>query len=282
MPLSAPGRRAELTQGNAIRWLADNEDGWTVAAQLIQNATILDVMQLTIDVGAYQVDETKEKPKVILAFDPATLLVDPTKPLGDPGQKPTAQSNPRAIDLADQRIERLILDRFQHGVDVRIQIPKISADPKIFLLGATAALAAGTGIFLLGTLATLHLDQDPSGVGARADRARRIAVGRPRPLGAVEQAEPEPRRTRPRAMVQECDRRLQHARRDQSGARAPIADALSFRHSRQDHDRPDAVRRRRHQERWEAGADHRLALHAGLLQFGRTCDRRAETRGRPQ
>lgn len=145
------GAPSRLTQGNAIRWLADNEDGWARVAELIQNATILDVMQLTIAVGAYQIDETKEKPKVILGFDPDPKhpLVDPTKPLGDPGQQPTANSNPRAIDLADQRIERLILDRFQHGVDVRIQIPKISADPKIFLLGASAALAAGTGIFLL-------------------------------------------------------------------------------------------------------------------------------------
>jgi phosphatidylserine/phosphatidylglycerophosphate/cardiolipin synthase-like enzyme len=145
------GSASRLTQGNAIRWLADNEDGWARVAQLIQNATILDVMQLTIEVGAYQLDETKEKPTVILAFDPDPdhPLVNPKNPLGDPGQKPTATSNPRAIDLADQRIERLILDRFQHGVDVRIQTPKISADPKIFLLGATAALAAGTGILLL-------------------------------------------------------------------------------------------------------------------------------------
>ena len=143
------GAASRLTQGNAIRWLADNEDAWARVAQLIQNATILDVMQLTIEVGAYQVDETKERPKVILAFDPDHPLVNPNDPLGDPGQKPTAASNPRAIDLADQRIERLILDRLQHGVDVRIQTPKISADPKIFLLGATAALAAGTGILLL-------------------------------------------------------------------------------------------------------------------------------------
>jgi phosphatidylserine/phosphatidylglycerophosphate/cardiolipin synthase-like enzyme len=142
------GEPSRFSERNAIRWLADNEEAWGRVAEVIKNATILDVMQLAIEVGQYQLDQTKEKPKTIVKFDP-TVLFDPTKPLADPSQPPTATSNPRAIDLTDQRIERMILACFQRGVDVRIQIPRMTADSKAFLLGATAALAAGTSIVLL-------------------------------------------------------------------------------------------------------------------------------------
>jgi phosphatidylserine/phosphatidylglycerophosphate/cardiolipin synthase-like enzyme len=154
------GEPSRFTQGNAIRWLVDNEAAWTHVADVITNATILDLMQLTFEVGDYQLDETQEKPKIILEFDPAHPLFDSTKSLADPNgliavdgvpkKKPTATSNPRAIDLADRRIERMILERFQHGVDVRIQIPRMSADPKALLAGTTtAAIAAGIAIFVI-------------------------------------------------------------------------------------------------------------------------------------
>jgi phosphatidylserine/phosphatidylglycerophosphate/cardiolipin synthase-like enzyme len=142
------GAPSRFTQGNAIRWLADNDVAWDRAATVIKGATILDVMQLAIEVGEYQADENREKPKLILGFDPDKALFDP-KDLADPGQAPTEGSNPRAIDAKDQRIERMILECFKNGVDVRIQIPRVTADAKVFGLGTATALAAGTAIVLI-------------------------------------------------------------------------------------------------------------------------------------
>ena len=44
------GVEQRVSHGNAIRWLADNVDGWEHAAKVVKKASTLDVMQLEIDV----------------------------------------------------------------------------------------------------------------------------------------------------------------------------------------------------------------------------------------
>ena len=93
-----------------------------------------------LEVGAYQVEETKEKPTVILAFDPDPdhPLVNPKNPLGDPGQKPSATSNPRAIDLADQLADY----RIGEGVEI-LYHQQESAGPTNDILFVVVRKAAG-------------------------------------------------------------------------------------------------------------------------------------------
>ena len=86
------GTASRKTSGNAVRWLADNEEGWSRVATVIANASqpqpgtsahvpALDVMQLTIDCAKFHADQgaTKgmllEQPLVVLQFDAASLLV---------------------------------------------------------------------------------------------------------------------------------------------------------------------------------------------------------------
>src|SRR6187397_449812 len=116
------GTASRKTSGNAIRWLADNEEGWSRVATVIGNASkpdpnnpshkpALDIMQLTIDVDEFHADQgsTKglllENPLVVLRFDPANALT---------------AANERDLNANDLRIERTILDAYRQGADVRI------------------------------------------------------------------------------------------------------------------------------------------------------------------
>ncbi len=151
-----PGQPNRLTTGNAIRWLADNESAWGRVADVIENASILDVMQLSIEVDKYDHEVTNENPKVVLKFDPSNPLLDP--------------NNPRAINLNDKRFERMILERYQQGVDVRILFPTMSYDKNILGLGL---VALGTGLFLamvapLAGIALIAIDALAIGGGVLA------------------------------------------------------------------------------------------------------------------
>jgi phosphatidylserine/phosphatidylglycerophosphate/cardiolipin synthase-like enzyme len=134
------GTPSRVTQGNAIRWLADNVDAWGHAAQVIRNATSqntsasprhLDVMQLQIDVD-FNRDPKKEQPLIVLDFDAK--------------DKPSGQL--LALQPTDGRIEQLFLAASKRGVDVRIQIPRMSIDSTApVFVGIAAALVAGALVF---------------------------------------------------------------------------------------------------------------------------------------
>jgi hypothetical protein len=158
------GAPSRLTHGNAVRWLVDNEDAWGRVETVIENTKTrasdasnttkvsLDVMQLQIEVDEYNKDITSETPLIVLRFDPER---DPLYDLQ------------HGLDRADLRIERSMLEAAQSGIDVRIQIPKMTVDRhgivaigailglgSILLLGATIwALLALVGIFAGSRLA---------------------------------------------------------------------------------------------------------------------------------
>lgn len=135
-PTLGTGKATRMSSGNAIRWLADNTDGWNRVANVIQSATTLDIMQLVIDVNEFKTD----KPKIVLHFE----------------EVDNNSGNALALDPKDSRIERAILDRvLNHNAKVRIQIPRISFDPK--LLRTLALAAAGAGVLLALGAAGLFL-----------------------------------------------------------------------------------------------------------------------------
>ena len=146
------GTASRKTSGNAIRWLADNEEGWSRVATVIGNASkpdpnnpshkpALDIMQLTIDVDKFHADQgsTKglllENPLVVLRFDPANALT---------------AANERDLNVNDLRIERTILDAYRQGADVRIQLPKPTLDPHGLIVAGTAVLGIASLMFLGG------------------------------------------------------------------------------------------------------------------------------------
>jgi len=136
------GTPSRATEGNVIRWLADNVDAWGHAAQVIRNATTqntsadlrhLDVMQLQIDVD-FNRDPKREQPLIVLDFDPKDKLSD--------------QDQVLHLQPTDGRIERLFLNASKGGVDVRIQIPRMSIDlTSPIFLGIAGALVAGALLF---------------------------------------------------------------------------------------------------------------------------------------
>jgi phosphatidylserine/phosphatidylglycerophosphate/cardiolipin synthase-like enzyme len=107
------GAPMRVTHGNAVRWLVDNEDAWAHVEDVIENAKTLDVMQLEIDIDEYENSIYIEKPRVVLRFDP---------------EAPLTALNRRNLDAKDRRIERSLLTAAQRGVDIRIQIPKMTTD----------------------------------------------------------------------------------------------------------------------------------------------------------
>jgi phosphatidylserine/phosphatidylglycerophosphate/cardiolipin synthase-like enzyme len=137
------GQPSRLTHGNAIRWLVDNEDAWGRVEDVIDKAGTLDVMQLEIDVDEFKADILDETPRLVLRFDP---------------DRETRGDLSHGLDRKDLRIERAMLKAAQRGVDVRMQIPRMTTDPTgvvviSALLGAVIGLLI---IFLLGsTIAAL-------------------------------------------------------------------------------------------------------------------------------
>ena len=146
------GKASRKTAGNAVRWLADNEEGWSRVATVVENAPkpepgnpdhkpALDIMQLTIDCNKFHADEGAkpgfmlEDPLIVLQFDAGNALTP---------------ANQRNLDGLDIRIERAVLDAYQKGAEVRIQLPKPSLDPH-------GAVAAGVGAAILGSAALVFL-----------------------------------------------------------------------------------------------------------------------------
>ena len=146
------GKASRKTAGNAVRWLADNEEGWSRVATVIENASkpepgnpnhkpALDVMQLTIDCGKFHADDGTnpgfmlEDPLVVLQFDSGDALTS---------------ANRRNLNGLDVRIERAVLETYRNGAEVRIQLPKPSLD-------LHAALAVGVGAAILGSAALVFL-----------------------------------------------------------------------------------------------------------------------------
>jgi hypothetical protein len=158
------GQETRVSKGNAIRWLADNVDGWSSAAHLIENASTLDVMQLTVDIGDFK----KDDPVVILKFDPADKLsFHPSDSISNGKFVIQAhQSNfSDATQFKDHRVEQSLLavaETPSTPKEVRIQIPRMSLDPHLYrdlAIGLTvgaAVLALGAGaIFLIGGIVVI-------------------------------------------------------------------------------------------------------------------------------
>jgi phosphatidylserine/phosphatidylglycerophosphate/cardiolipin synthase-like enzyme len=133
------GSPSRQTDGNAVRWLADDFDAWSRVARVMKSATVLDVMQLDILVDKFHATITDEKPQIVLEFDP-----DITKPFN--------AVTPRAMDLADARIERLMLDASKRSVPVRIQIPRWTVDTKGLIVVGTLVMIVLGAIFAPLTL----------------------------------------------------------------------------------------------------------------------------------
>ena len=127
------GTPSRKTDGNAVRWLADDFDAWGRVAHVMRAATVLDVMQLDIHVDEFKPNFTQEKPQIVLEFDPAI-------------QKPT-DIVPRKFDATDARIERLMLEASKRGVPVRIQIPRWTVDVHGVLVIGTLVLIVLGAIF---------------------------------------------------------------------------------------------------------------------------------------
>ncbi|OAI44436.1 hypothetical protein AYO43_09120 [Nitrospira sp. SCGC AG-212-E16] len=139
------GMPSRVTKGNAVRWLADDEDAWSRVAAVIQGASTktskLDVMQLTIDAPAYQSDIMQESPLVVLRFDPNDKL--------------TAVKGRDLDPDKDLRIERLLLDAYHKGAEVRIQFSKPTPDIHGLAVVGTAILGIASLIFLGGFIAVI-------------------------------------------------------------------------------------------------------------------------------
>src|SRR5580704_269856 len=129
------GEETRVSQGNAIRLLADNVGAWERAAQVIKNASTLDIMQLEIDVNSFDdAGLTKEEPAVILDFDSGDKI---------------AKSN-FVVSPKDDRIERTILEAAAKHVDVRIQIPTMALDSRFtILVGVGSIIVISAILFFL-------------------------------------------------------------------------------------------------------------------------------------
>ncbi len=153
------GEASRKTDGNAVRWLADNFDGWDRVATVIENSSqrfaadpghkcALDVMQLTIDCGKFHPDEPPKKgefledPFVVLRFDPT------------PGNALTP-ANERDLNDKDVRIERAMLKAYRDGAEVRIQLPKPTLDKHGLAVVGTAILGTASFMLLGGTIAII-------------------------------------------------------------------------------------------------------------------------------
>ena len=134
------GAPARMTAGNAIQWLADNEEGWGRVADLLDKAGTLDVMQLEIEIDKHgdAIDMTTEKPEIVLRFAPNLPLDD---------------THARNIVPADDRIERMMLGVWATGHDVRIQLPRMAMDQHGMLVIGVAVLGLASLMFLGGVIA---------------------------------------------------------------------------------------------------------------------------------
>jgi phosphatidylserine/phosphatidylglycerophosphate/cardiolipin synthase-like enzyme len=143
------GAPSRLSQGNALAWLADNVDAWGRVATVIESAQTLDVMQLTVDIGAVNRDDSKtppvlqENPVIVLHFkDAAPVEVD----------------GKLALTPDDQRIETLMFAAESRNVPIRVQIPRMAIDKHaavIIGLAAGVVVAGLAALMLLGGIVGL-------------------------------------------------------------------------------------------------------------------------------
>jgi phosphatidylserine/phosphatidylglycerophosphate/cardiolipin synthase-like enzyme len=94
---------------------------------------------LSIAIDEFHPDFHIEKPRIVLEFDP---------------NAPLDSSHRRNLNENDKRIERSILARVKQGVDVRIQIPRMSVDVeaagKVVGITLAGAITGVTGLLMLG------------------------------------------------------------------------------------------------------------------------------------
>ena len=133
------GAPSRLTHSNAVRWLVDNVDAWGHTQAVISRAQKLDILQLSIAIDEFSTNLHTEKPKIILEFDPNT---------------PLDSRHRRNINDNDKRIERSILEQVAKGVDVRIQLPRMSVDVeaagKVVGITLAGAITGVTALLMLG------------------------------------------------------------------------------------------------------------------------------------
>jgi len=151
------GKAARKTDGNAVRWLADNVEGWARVATVIANASqrfaadpghkcALDIMQLSIECGTFHADQGTTKG--LLLEDPHCVLQF------DPIDSPNV-ADKRDLTEKDLRIERTILDTYRNGAEVRIQLPKPSLDKHGLAVVGTAVLGTASFMLLGGLIAVI-------------------------------------------------------------------------------------------------------------------------------
>jgi len=136
------GAPSRLSAGNALTWLADNVDAWgrvaDIIEQVIKDGGTLDVMQLTIDIGAVKRSDgapprLNEQPVVVLRFD-----TDNTPD----------RNNTLALTEGDLRIETLLFAAAARGAPIRIQIPRMGIDKH-----AAVVVGLGAGVIVAGLVA---------------------------------------------------------------------------------------------------------------------------------
>jgi phosphatidylserine/phosphatidylglycerophosphate/cardiolipin synthase-like enzyme len=98
-----------VREGNAVRFLIDNEAAWGHVADAMEGAvSSIDVMQLEFDVPPeYLAAPPSEQPEIVLSFD---APVDPQTPR-------------KVLDAKDYRPERILLDKASSGLKVRVIMP---------------------------------------------------------------------------------------------------------------------------------------------------------------
>ena len=107
--LGGSGNATPVRDGNAIRFLIDNETAWGHIKDAMVGATAsINAMQLEFDAPpAYDAARANERPEIVLSFG------SPVDPL-----------NPRKVlDPTDYRPERIMLDKASQGIKVRLIMP---------------------------------------------------------------------------------------------------------------------------------------------------------------
>lgn len=112
------GAVSRRTDGNAVRWLVDDEMAWSELAKAIDGAQKnVNMMQLALDIDTYKQNADDENPSVVLAFNPANL----------------SAQNRRKLTAADTRIERKLLEVARRpSVQLRLQIAGIRVSSQRF------------------------------------------------------------------------------------------------------------------------------------------------------
>ena len=130
--LGGSGNATPVRDGNAVRFLIDNETAWGHAKDAMLGATAsINAMQLEFDAPpAYAAAPPNEQPAIVLSFG------SPVDPL-----------NPRKVlDPTDYRPERIMLDKASQGIKVRLIMPHMDlTDVSV----GTAVIEIALSLFIL-------------------------------------------------------------------------------------------------------------------------------------